>query len=326
MATETIRVLMIEDNPQDVEIVRRMLGQYKRVNFDLDAASSGGDGLQKLSSNVYDLALLDYRLPDDDGLDFLASVKGDPDVPPIIMLTARGDERVAVQAMRLGAYDYFPKSYITSEILGQAIHQALEKYRLSEQLEGAEQVIFTLAATVEAKDPTTSNHVHRMARYAVELGQALSLDENQLRLLRYGAILHDIGKIGVSEAILRKPGPLTEVEWEEVRQHPLLGESVCGPLRFSHKVGPIIRHHHERWDGKGYADSLAGEEIPFLARIISVVDAFDAMTNDRPYRKALPLDEAVCRLSEGAGMQWDPGITHAFLNLVRRKGLGVREN
>ena len=145
-------------------------------------------------------------------------------------------------------------------------------------------------------------------------------------LLRYGAILHDIGKIGVSEAILGKPGPLTEVEWEKMREHPVVGESICAPLRFSHQVAPIIRHHHERWDGEGYVDSIAGEEIPFLARVISIVDAFDAMSSDRAYRPALSIGETVRRLSEGAGSQWDPQITRAFVDLVLREGLGTRGN
>ena len=326
MATETIHVLLVEDNPNDVEIVQRMLGRYKRARFEVHRVGSTQEGEQALNGNLYDLVLLDYKLPGEDGLSFLHRIKGNADLPPVIMLTGQGDERVAVEAMRYGAYDYFPKSSITSEILGHAVHRALEKFRLSEQLESAEHVIFTLAAAVEAKDATTEGHIYRMTSYAVQLGQALSLDEHQLLLLRYGGVMHDIGKIGVSEAILAKPGPLTEGEWEEMRQHPIIGEAICAPLRFSHKVGPIIRHHHERWDGKGYVDSLAGEEIPFLARVISIVDAFDAMTTDRPYRKALPLDEAIHRLSEGAGTQWDPHITHAFLNLVQRKGLGVREN
>jgi len=228
--------------------------------------------------------------------------------------------------MRLGAYDYYPKDAISSEVLARAIHQALEKYRLDQQLENTEQVIFTLAAAVEAKDPTTGDHLKRMSDYAVRLGQALDLNEHQLMILRYGGILHDIGKVGVSEAILCKPGSLTEPEWDEIRQHPVIGERICAPLRFSHEVGPMIRHHHERWDGQGYVDWLSGDEIPLLARVISVLDAFDAMSHDRPYRKALPPDEVVRQLSEGAGKQWDPDITGTFLDLLRREGLASGRN
>jgi putative two-component system response regulator len=326
MAKETVRVLLVEDNPQDDVIVRRMLSKYKRAYFEVDSAGSTKEGETALNISPFDLVLLDNNLPGEDGLSFLHRIKGKADPPPVIMLTGVGDERLATEAMQAGAYDYFPKSSITSEILGQAIHQALEKFRLADQLEGAEQVIFALAAAAEAKDPTTEHHLIRMATYAVQLGQAIGVGEHHLVNLRHAGILHDIGKISVSEAILAKPGPLTEGEWEEMRQHPIIGEAICAPLRFSHEVGPIIRHHHEHWDGKGYVDGLVGEKIPFLARIIAVVDAFDAMTSDRPYRKALPLKETVRRLSEGAGTQWDPDITNVFLDLVRRKGLGSTTN
>jgi len=326
MARETVRVLFVEDNPQDVEIVRRMLRGYERANFEIASAGSTKEGEEALAQKPFDLILLDYQLPGEDGLGFLRRLQDSPDMPPIIMLTARGDERVAAEAMQYGAYDYWPKNAITSDILARAIHQALEKFRLADQLDGAEQVIFTLAGVVEAKDPTTEGHLFRMAHYAVRLGQALRLDEHRRMLLRYGAILHDIGKISVSEAILCKPGPLTEAEWEEMRLHPIIGEGICTPLRYAHEVGPIIRHHHERWDGKGYPDRLAEEQIPFLARVVSVVDAFDAMLSDRPYRKALSLDETMRQLSDGAGTQWDPQVTRVLLALVKHQGLGAREN
>jgi len=321
MASETIRVLIVDDNPLDVEVVSAMLRRYPRAKFEVDYVQSTKECLEALNGKSFDLVLLDYNLPGEDGLSFLRRLGGDPNIPPVIMLTGDGTERLAAQAMGCGAYDYFPKRSINSDILARAIHQALEKFRLDQQLEHTEQVIFTLAAAVEAKDPTTGNHLHRMTHYAVRLGQALRLDEHQLMILRYSAILHDIGKVGVSEAVLCKPGPLTEAEWEEMRRHPIIGERICAPLRFSHEVGPIIRHHHERWDGKGYADSLSREEIPLLARVISVADAFDAMSSDRPYRKALSLDETTRRLSEGAGTQWDPDITEVFLDLLQHEGL-----
>jgi putative two-component system response regulator len=326
MERETVRLLLVEDNPHDVEIVRRMLGGYERVKFEVASAGSTEEGEEALNDKPFDLVLLDYKLPGEDGLGFLRRLQNSGDLPPIIMLTARGDERVAVKAMQSGAYDYFPKSAITSEVLGRAIHQALEKHRLVDQLDGAEQVIFRLAAVAEARDRTTRNHLHRMAHYATQVGRAMRLDKQQLTLLRYGAILHDVGKIAVSEETLCKPDSLTDAQWTEVYLHPIMGEKICAPLRHTHELGPIIRHHHERWDGKGYVGGLAGEEIPFLARVVSVIDAFDAMLSDRPYRKALPLDETTRRLSDGAGTQWDPYITQEFLDLVQHEGLRVGQN
>ncbi|MEX0682620.1 MAG: HD domain-containing phosphohydrolase [Dehalococcoidia bacterium] len=318
MANDTIRLLMIDDNSMDVEIVRNMLRQYPRANFELQFMHSTEKALLALTEQTFDLLLLDYNLPGEDGLGFLKRLAGHPNVPPVIMLTGDGDERLAAEAMRNGAYDYFPKKSINSIILARAIHQALEKFQLDQQLESTERVIFTLAAAVEAKDPTTGEHLQHMSQYAVALGGSLGLGQHDLLLLRYGAILHDIGKVGVSEAILCKPGPLDDREWAEMHQHPVVGEQICSQLRFANVVGPIIRHHHERWDGRGYIDGLAGEDIPLLARIVSVVDAFDAMTSDRPYRAALPVSEALSRLRAGAGEQWDPGIVDVFVQSTDR--------
>jgi putative two-component system response regulator len=316
MTQETIRLLMIDDNLMDIEIVRQMLRQYPRAKFEVEYIHTTDKALEKLGDESFDLVLLDYNLPGEDGLTFLKRLAGNTSMPPIIMLTGDGDERLAAEAMRIGAYDYFPKRSINSVVLARAIHQALEKFQVDQQLENTEQVVFTLAAAVEAKDSTTGEHLQRMTRHAVSLGHAMKLQSHEMVLLRYGAVLHDIGKVGVSEAILCKPGPLDAAEWEEMRQHPIIGEGICTPLRFSKEVGPLIRHHHERWDGTGYVDGLAGEDIPVLARVLGIVDSFDAMTSDRPYRAALPLDEAVRRLREGAGAQWDPELIRTFVETV----------
>jgi putative two-component system response regulator len=320
MEQKTIRLLMIDDNPLDVEIVRAMLGQYTRAKFELDSLHATEAALAKLMGAQFDLVLLDYNLPGEDGLTFLKRLEGVGAMPPVIMLTGDGDERLAAEAMRSGAYDYFPKRAINSVVLARAIHQALEKYELDQQLENTESVIFTMAAAVEAKDVTTGEHLQRMTYYAGLLGQVLGLGDHELRLLRYGAILHDIGKVGVSEEILSKPGPLDEYEWAEMRQHPVVGEKICAQLRFARDVCPIIRHHHERWDGTGYTDALSGEGIPPLARVIGVIDAYDAMTSHRPYRKALPEEEALGRLIEGAGTQWDPQVVQQFVKFLRSNG------
>ncbi len=325
MEQATICILLVEDNGDDVEIVRRMLGKYRRVGFRIQTAGTGRECLDALTVIPIDLILLDHGLPDVTGITLLRQLNERGGAPPVIMLTGQGDERIAREAIREGAHDYFPKDAITSELLGHAIHQTVQRLRAErdladEQLGGVEQVIIALASAAEAKDAATEQHLHRMAAYAVELGKALKLDERQLLLLRYGALLHDIGKIGVSETILLKRGPLTLDEWREMRQHPIIGERICAPLRLAEALCPVVRHHHERWDGTGYVDGLTGTAIPYLARCISVVDAFDAMTTDRSYRLAFPLDRALAELQRGAGSQFDPTIATTFVELVRETG------
>lgn len=172
-----------------------------------------------------------------------------------------------------------------------------------------------LAQTVEEKDQYTSGHVQRLERYSVWLAVAMGLSAQEVRAARYGGILHDIGKIGVGEAILRKPGPLTNEEAAEMRKHPEIGARIVAPLRLGGVVAPIVRHHHERWDGGGYPDSLAGKAIPLGARIVAVVDAYDAMTTDRPYRRGVPREVALERLRAAATSQLDPALVEVFVTL-----------
>jgi len=174
-----------------------------------------------------------------------------------------------------------------------------------------------LAAAVEAKDAYTEGHLKRLRAYSEQLALAYGLAPSEVRAVRYGGILHDIGKIGVDEAIIRKPGPLTPEEIAQMRRHPEIGAQIISQMRFAREVAPIISGHHEYWDGSGYPRGLSGEEIPIGARIITIVDAYDAMTTDRPYRAALSAEEAFRRLSAGRGTQFDPEMLEVFLGLIR---------
>lgn len=320
--SEAVRVLVVDDSPDDIAIVRRHLAQYQRMEFEVLSAPSASQGLERLERDGVDVVLLDYSLPGEDGVSFLRRLSSSTNRPPVILFSGCGDERLAVEAIRSGASDYFPKDAISPSALGEALRRALEEFHSGEEYQRLdEQIMVALAAAAENKDATTSGHLQRLASYAMLLGQELGLDDGQLRVLRYGALLHDIGKLAVSVKVLCKPGPLAEDEWEEMRQHPVVGERICSFMWFSRQVAPIIRHHHERWDGSGYVDGLAGPEIPLLARVVSVVDAFDAMSSDRLYRKALPVQEVLRRLNQGAGKQWDPEITSAFAEIVRRQRL-----
>jgi putative two-component system response regulator len=186
-----------------------------------------------------------------------------------------------------------------------------------DQLENAEAVLFSLALGVEAKDPGLEHHCARLAHYATALGRALGLDAETLEALRRGGVLHDVGKIGVPDAILFKAGGLTSDEWQVMREHPIIGERICRPLKSMQSVLPIIRHHHERWNGSGYPDGLQGTHIPLGARIMGIVDVYDALRSARPHKGPLPHAEAVSILVEetDAGL-WDPTITPAFVAVV----------
>ena len=203
---------------------------------------------------------------------------------------------------------------------GQALARELE-----EAHDGLREVYLatmtSLAHVVEAKDATTRGHLDRTHRYGLALAERVDPELAARPEVGYGFFLHDIGKVGVPEAVLCKPGPLDDAEWAVMREHPAIGAQIVTPMRFLAGAVEIVRTHHERWDGRGYPLGLAGEEIPLAARIFSVVDSFDAMTSDRPYREAMSLERALGEIREGAGTQFDPDIARAFLELVEVSGL-----
>jgi putative two-component system response regulator len=194
-----------------------------------------------------------------------------------------------------------------------ALNLSNETYGVQEQID---RIIQALGRTVEAKDHVTGAHLQRLGAYATEVGCRLGLEGPELDALYHGALLHDIGKIGVPDAILCKPDQLTEEEYREIQQHTILGEWMIAPLALPEPIVAIIRHHHERWDGRGYPDGLAGEAIPLGARIVAVVDAFDAMSTQRPYNQPLTREAATERLRVGAGSQWDPKVVVALIDYL----------
>jgi putative two-component system response regulator len=226
---------------------------------------------------------------------------------PVVMITALNQTGDRVAALEAGAEDFMTKPVERVELVAR-VRSALRLKALYNTLDSAEQVIFSLASAVEAKDSFTERHTQRVGESARHVGRSLGLPDFALDALYRGGIIHDIGKIGVADAILLKPGPLDETETVRMQAHVVIGESIVRPLRSGSSLLPIIRHHHERYDGRGYPDRLSGRAIPRLARIVSVCDAFDALVNDRPYRKRRSVDEAVAVLRDGAGTQWDPEV------------------
>lgn len=310
-------ILVVEDEPRIRDVLSGLLGA---LGYRLLMAASAEQALDALNVVSPDLVLTDVHLGAMSGIELCARLKADPrhELMPVVILTAVGDLQARVAGLAAGADDFFTKPVEFVE-LRTRLTALLRVRMLLGQLDRAEAVIATLALTIEARDPYTLGHCDRLSRYAVALGQALGLDREMLRALRLGGFLHDLGKIAVPDGILLKPGPLDPIEQERIRAHPGAGSDLVLGLRSLELVRPIMRHHHEKWDGSGYPDGLKGEAIPLGARIISVVDVFDALHTERPYKAAMPRSDAVSLLiRETDAGYWDPKIVDIFLDILRQ--------
>jgi putative two-component system response regulator len=300
-------------------------------------AGSARQALELLEREPVDLVLSDLRMPSMDGRALLTEIRSRyPDVA-VVMVTAVAEVEVAVACLAAGAMDYITKPFVFEEVRAR-VAQALEKRRLlrenrdyQERLEERVRAqaqcleelflasVQALAEALELKDPYTRGHSIRVSRYATVVARALGLTPDVVRNIEIGGQLHDIGKIGVREEVLNKPAPLTREEYEHIMTHPLLGWRILHPLLKDNQVVlNIVRSHHERMDGAGVPDGLVGDRIPLEARIIAVVDAFDAMMSQRPYRQGLSFDDTVAELRRSAGAQFDPRVVSAFLEALSR--------
>jgi putative two-component system response regulator len=314
--SERPTILVVEDEPHIREVLSGLLGA---LGYRLLLAASAEQALDAVNVVSPDLVLTDVHLGAMSGVELCARLKADPryELMPVVILTAVGDLEARVAGLAAGADDFFTKPVEFVE-LRTRLAALLRVKMLLGQLERAEAVITTLALTIEARDPYTLGHCDRLSRYAVALGEALGLDHEMIRALRLGGYLHDLGKIAVPDGILLKPGPLDPIEQERIRAHPGAGSDLVLGLRSMELVRPIMRHHHEKWDGSGYPDGLKGEAIPLGARIISVVDVFDALHTERPYKAALSRSDAVSLLiRETDAGYWDPRVVETFLEILR---------
>jgi putative two-component system response regulator len=297
-------VLVVDDGAANRELIRSYLDQ---IDCEVWLAEDGPAALTMIEASAPDLVLLDVRMPRMDGYEVCRQIKAMPRgrLLPVVMITGLSQTTHRIMALEAGADDFMAKPVEGAELIAR-VRSALRLKELYNSLDGAEHVIFSLATAVEAKDAFTERHTQRVGESARLLGQRFGLPESVLDMLYRGGMIHDIGKIGVSDSILHKPGPLDAIEVPQMQAHVAIGESIVRPLRSTSELLPIIRHHHERFDGSGYPDRLRGREIPRAARIVSVCDAFDALVNDRPYRMRRSTAEALAVLRAGAGTQWDP--------------------
>lgn len=312
-------ILVVDDDRWIREILTEHLIEF---GYGVVAVDSAEAALAILDRMIPDLILTDVRMGAMDGIQLCARLKRDPkfQLTPVILLTAVADLDARVAGLAAGADDFFAKPFNFIELRTRVAALLRVKFLL-DQLERAEGVITTLGLTIEARDPYTAGHCGRLARYAVTLGQALGVDQSTLKALQLGGFLHDLGKIAVPDRILLKPRRLDAEERASIQTHPVVGADLVQGLRTLDGVRPIIRHHHERLDGSGYPDGLKGDAIPLGARIMAVVDVYDALHTARPYKPALSHRETVrILLRETDAGFWDPRVVTTFLEVLRELG------
>jgi putative two-component system response regulator len=315
------RVAVIEDDGS----VRRLLGRVlDAAGYDVIAAGDGETGLRLIHEHQPDLVVLDITLPRLDGLEVCRRLRSDPRTLtlPVIVLTTHTSMEDMAAALDAGADDFIAKPFHRLELLAR-LRSAYRTREVIRRMEQAHDIVVALANAVEAKDLGLKDHCRHLAYRSARLAAYLGLRDLELDAVAYGALLHDIGKIGIAEHVLHKPGPLTDTEFAAIREHPAIGQRICDPLRMSREFTPIIRHHHERWDGSGYPDGLSGEAIPLGARIVALADAYDAIVRGRPYRAPRTHDEAVDELRRHAGRQFDPGLAPLFVEETERLESGA---
>jgi cyclic di-GMP phosphodiesterase len=294
------RVLVVDDEEKNRTLLVRLLTVD---GYDVVTAANGDAALKAVDQHSPDLIMLDVQMPGFDGFEVCRRIKADPAtrLTPIIMVTAMDAREQRIASINAGADDFLGKPFDAAELRAR-VRSLLNLKRYTDDLETAEGVILSLARTIEARDPYTEGHCERLARYATALGDHLHLSAEELAALHRGGYLHDVGKIGIPDAVLQKPAPLTKAEFEVMKQHTIIGERLCGSLRSLRLVRPIVRHHHERLDGSGYPDGLRGDQVPVLAQIVAIADVYDAITTTRPYRAASLPERAYDELRRDVAM------------------------
>ncbi|HWR16418.1 MAG TPA: HD domain-containing phosphohydrolase [Terriglobales bacterium] len=313
---KTACILVVDDNHDNAVLMRELL---HTDGYQVQIAGNAVEAEAAIRRAMPDLILLDVVMPGKSGIELCRELKNNPETRliPVVMITGLTERDDKIRAIEAGADDFLNKPIFPEELFARA-KSLLKLKEFTDELESAEDVLCTLGLSVESRDPYTAGHCERLADYAEQLGRHLGLDEDFIVALRRGGYLHDIGKITVPDEILKKGSNLTPSEWQVMRQHPATGENICRPLKSLKNVLPIIRHHHEHWDGSGYPDGLRGEHIPLLARILQTVDIYDALRTARPYKPALSHEEAgrLMRSEAEAGL-WDPKLVGEFFDLLR---------
>jgi response regulator RpfG family c-di-GMP phosphodiesterase len=329
-----VKIMVVDDEARVRDIVSRKL---TNEGYECITASDGLEAITTLKTYQVDLVLLDVIMPGKPGTTVLRELRSKYEDIAVIMVTAVSDIETAIKLMKMGAYDYIIKP-IDLNVLTISVDRALEKRRLllenkSYQLhledkleeqtvkirESFLNAIKSLAFALEARDEYTSGHSERVTELSIAIAEELEISQDMIQKIRLAGLVHDIGKIGVKETILNKPEPLTADEYAHVQAHCETGGRILIPIVDDDEILDIVIHHHERFDGRGYPDGISGEQTSLGARIVSVADAYDAMTSTRPYRAALSIEDAIDEIERNKGTQFDPQVADAFIKVLRKK-------
>ncbi|MBD2493347.1 HD domain-containing phosphohydrolase [Nostoc sp. FACHB-280] len=313
--TEAPKILVVDDHAASRMTAAALLAME---GYEVIEADSGAAAVMLVAQKQPDLVLLDVMMPGMDGFEVCQLLKQDEHTRliPVIFITALNDRRSRIRGIEVGADDFLTKPFDRVELAAR-VKSLVRQKRLNEDLDHAEQVLFSIARAIESRDPNTGDHCERLVKLGQAFGEYLSLSRSQLRDLMWGGYLHDIGKVGIPDAVLLKNEQLTLEDWEMMQQHVLIGEKICQPLRSMQGVIPIIRHHHERWNGSGYPDGLKGHEIPFLAQVFQLIDIYDALTSERPYKRAFTPEEALSVMREETEAGWrNPELMERFTDFI----------
>jgi response regulator RpfG family c-di-GMP phosphodiesterase len=333
------RILIVDDEPE----ITAILSDLFAAKYYSTSAASAEEALEVLAKNSYELVVSDITMPGMSGLEMIPHVRNMSPHTVVVMISGMQTVESAIDALRLGAFDYVMKPFDLRQVEA-VVKRALEhqdliiaKERYEDHLEelveqrtaeldqalnsledAYRSTLRALTAALETRDLETHGHSERVVTYSLRLGREYGLDSGRMKALEFGSLLHDIGKIGVPDSILRKPAKLTDEEWVLMREHPLHGQQILRGIEFLQGAALVVAQHHEKWDGSGYPRGVSGEDIDVCARIFSVADAFDAMTSNRVYRKGKPYQDAAKELDDWAGKQFDPKVVEAFHRVPQR--------
>jgi len=309
------RILVVDDNPGIAGLIGQLLAMR---GYEVVTATDAEQAQAEVRQQAPDLILSDVRMPGKSGYDLCREMKADPATRliPFVLITGLSDGSEKLRGIESGADDFLNKPVLAEELTAR-VKSLLRVKEFTDELETVDSVLCTLGMIVEGRDPYTEGHCERLASYGVDLGRHLGLDEDSIVALRRGGYLHDLGKIAVPDEILKKSGDLSPQEWETMKRHPVTGEGICKPLKSLRLVLPIIRHHHEHIDGSGYPDGLRAGEIPLLARVLQVVDVYDALRTARPYKPALGHEQSAITMREKShhGLM-DSELVNEFLDML----------